>query len=406
MTLASKQFDRRRTSVLCVCAVHRLSRVCRIAISLCLFAATLKAADPKSATVIEHVTVQLEKQPRRELAGEVLVEAADGGLLLREQDGRLWTIEKSQILERSTTEEKFRPYSHDAAARHLKQELGPEFEIISTKHYLICSSAGRQYGQWCGALFERLFTAFQNYWKQRGLEVREPEFPLIAVVLADERQFAEYATKDAGPDAATAKGYYSIGTNRIVLYDLTATKGGSAGSESEITRRLTAAPFNVATVVHEATHQIAFNSGLHTRYADNPLWLTEGMAMYFETPDLNSKSGWKGVGNVNPLRLRQFHDYAKRRPADSLVTLLQTDERFTGAADVAGDAYAEAWALSYFLIRFKKEAYVAYLKKIADKPRLKWEKPEQRLDDFKASFGNDLTKLDADFLKFVRRLSK
>ena len=52
-------------------------------------------------------------------------------------------------------------------------------------------------------------------------------------------------------------------------------------------------PGVTVTVIHEATHQIAFNCGLHTRYADNPLWLTEGMALYFETPDLRSRSGWR-----------------------------------------------------------------------------------------------------------------
>ena len=45
----------------------------------------------------------------------------------------------------------------------------------------------------------------------------------------------------------------------------------------------------MATIVHEATHQIAFNCGMQQRYADIPLWLCEGMAVYFEAPDLASK---------------------------------------------------------------------------------------------------------------------
>src|SRR5213076_2929676 len=99
---------------------------------------------------------------------------------------------------------------------------------------------------------------------------------------------------------------YSIQSNRIVLYDLTAGPDSRpAKTLDDITRKIGQSPFNVATVVHEATHQIAFNSGLHTRQADNPLWLTEGMAMYFETPDLSSKSGWKTVGVLNDLRLRK-----------------------------------------------------------------------------------------------------
>ena len=48
----------------------------------------------------------------------------------------------------------------------------------------------------------------------------------------------------------------------------------------------------VSTIVHEATHQIAFNCGLHTRLSDCPRWFSEGIAMYFETPDLRSAKGW------------------------------------------------------------------------------------------------------------------
>ena len=367
-------------------------------------AQTAGVADKPSAA-LERITFQTESKERRTVSGKVLVEAQDGGLLVLEQDGRLWTVEKEQLGERQPTQQEFRPLTPDELGKRLGSEFGPGFEIVTTKHYVICSGAGKQYGQWCGTLFERLYTAFHSYWKQRGVKLVEPEFPLIALVFADEKQFAAFATKDAGPDVATAKGYYSIGTNRMVLYDLTASNGSGANSQAEINRRLGSAPFNVATVVHEATHQIAFNSGMHTRYADNPLWLSEGMAMFFETPDLTSKTGWKTVGALNDLRLRQFRQFAaQRRGADSLTTLLQSDARFTDA-ERAGDAYAEAWALSYFLIKTKKDAYVDYLNRIAAKPRLTWDKPESRLADFKAAFGDDLPQLDAEFLRYCKRLA-
>jgi hypothetical protein len=222
----------------------------------------------------------------------------------------------------------------------------------------------------------------------------------VALIFAGEEEFAAFATKDAGADAATAKGYFSIGTNQMVLYDLTAGKPG------DIEGQLAAVPFNIATVIHEATHQIAFNSGMHTRYADNPLWLVEGMAMYFETPDLSSKSGWKTVGAVNDLRLEQFQEFAaRRRKPVSLATLISSDARFTDS-DEMGDAYAEAWALSHFLIQRKKEAYVKYLGMLAAKPRLVIDSPEERLAEFRAAFGADLEQLNSELLKHVRKLKQ
>jgi hypothetical protein len=184
----------------------------------------------------------------------------------------------------------------------------------------------------------------------------------------------------------------------MVMYDLT------AGAQGDIAGILAAAPFNIATVIHEATHQIAFNSGMHTRYADNPLWLVEGMAMYFETPDLTSKSGWKTAGAVNDLRLGQFEEFAAgRRKPDSLATLVSSDGRFTDADQMA-DAYAEAWALSHFLIRAKKEAYVKYLTTLAAKPRLVWNTPEERLKEFRAAFGDDLGQLNNEMLRHLKKL--
>jgi hypothetical protein len=142
---------------------------------------------------------------------------------------------------------------------------------------------------------------------------------------------------------------------------------------------------------------------MHTRYADNPLWLVEGMAMYFETPDLSSRAGWKNVGVVNDLRHRRFLDYlANRRPARSLETLVQSDERLV-APDASGDTYAEAWALSYFLIKTRKDQYVKYLERIAARPRLIFDGPEARLAAFQEAFGADLAQLDAEFVRYMKR---
>ena len=160
-------------------------------------------------------------------------------------------------------------------------------------------------------------------------------------------------------------------------------------------------PFNVSTVVHEATHQIAFNSGLHTRYADNPRWLTEGMAMYFESPDLRSPKGWNTVGKVNPFRIKRFRDFlSKRRNARSLRTLISYDSRLTDDK-TAVDSYSEAWALTYYLMKKRRKDYEKYLATIAAKPRLIFKGPEVRLKEFENAFGS-IDDLDRDLTKYFK----
>lgn len=388
---------RRRTWLLSVGGLLMPWACCRCRVGVCL-------ASDSVTNVLEQVRFRDTRKTLREVAGRVLTTAADGGILLEGQDSRLWTIEPDQLLERTTGTEEFVPMAPAALTQQILEELGTGFEVVASRHYLIATSAGRPYAQWCAGLFERLYTAFQNYWRQRGLVPREPEFPLVAIVMKNQREFAHFAALDAGPDAATAKGYYSIENNRIVLYDLTANGNGPATTSAEISRRVGAVPFNIATVIHEATHQIAFNSGLHTRLADNPMWVTEGMAMFFETPDLTSRAGWRTVGAVNDLRQRQFLEFsAKRRPSDSLASLVRSDERFTNS-EQSGDAYAEAWALTYFLAKVRRDEYVAYLEMLRGKPRLVWNTPEERLTQFRNAFGGDLHQLDADFVRYLRKL--
>ena len=354
------------------------------------------------AARLEEFKFRDDKGRDRLVLGKVQITAQDGGLLVLGQDGGLWTVEPNQLKARRQFEQNCSPLVPADLGKLLQQERGLDrFQILTTKHYVLCYNTNREYAEWCGGLFERLYAGFYQYWKKHGLTLREPEFPLVAIIFADQKQYAAYATREVGPDVTRALGFYAIGSNRMVLYDHTAGNGKPAKTVAEIQRRLAAAPFNIATVIHEATHQIAFNSGMHVRFADNPLWLTEGMAMFFEPPDLQSETGWTAMGSINPPRLKRFRGNLARRPAGHLTALIQSDALLTNPKTLP-DAYAEAWALTYFLLQTRKEAYVDYLKKISGKKVLTWDKPADRLRDFREAFGDDLQELDREFLKYLR----
>lgn len=376
-----------------------------ISFRLTLLAFLLVGGSPlASAEVLERVTFEADGASRT-VEGRVLVKAQDGGLLVQQRDGRLWTVTAETLKQREPTDQPFKPWTAAQLGRRLKTELGASFSIIQNRHYVIASSADPRYARWCGSMLERLHAAFVTYWKKRGRELTSPEFPLSAVILRDRAEFGRFASRDVGPAVATAVGYYSIMTNRMVFYDIAAIPGQPAvKTPAEINRRLAAAPLAVTTIVHEAVHQLAFNTGLNRRLADNPVWLTEGMAVYFETPDLRSRSGWRTIGRVNRSRLARFTEFARtRRRPGSLKSLVCRDERFREAVSEA-DAYAEAWALSYFLLKTQKPQYLRYLATIAAKPLLTWDTPEQRQADFEAVFGGDWGGLERRFLKYIKRV--
>lgn len=342
--------------------------------------------------------------------GRVLVRATDGGLLVEDAARRLWTVPSTQLDSESTAERAFKFFDADQLGKRLVEEgeaagIDAEFHVHTTDNYVIAASTPEAYSEWTSQLLERMQIAFQSYWKNRRFDLTPLAAPLPVLILSDQSQFAKMAEFDRTPASAKGQGYYLVTANRIVLFDLTAQSNDApATTIAEVQRRVQQIPASVATVVHEATHQIAFNRGMHSRYADNPVWLTEGMAMFFEAPDLKSRRGWSGIGKVNTARLFRFREFLKAsRQPDSIETLVRDNSRFADA-DSAIDAYSEAWALTYFLIRTRIRDYAQYLKTVSQKLPLQWDKPDERLAAFQLAFGSDLGQLNREFQSFTSRL--
>jgi hypothetical protein len=351
----------------------------------------------------------LHEGRQREFQGRVLVEATAGDVLLQTDDGTLWLFQSDQILSREKLDESFIPVTQDKLAERLLAELPAGFRIHTTPHYVVCYNTSRAYAQWTSSLLERLYKAFTNYWENQGFELREPDFPLPVLVFNDRQTYDRFSREDLPAGVGNIVGYYSLRSNRVNMFDLTgaeALRGGGShrGSMREINQMLSqpAAVPLVATIVHEATHQIAFNCGLQTRYADIPLWLCEGMAVYFEAPDLASTRGWRGIGRVNYPRLTTFRENLPTWETGSLERLVADNRRFRDPR-TAADAYADAWALNYYLIKYKPQAYTNYLKLLATKPPLVEDDPQKRLADFREHFG-ELEDLERGFLKQMSRV--
>jgi len=370
--------------------------------------AFLCLSDRRAATALDYIKIR-QGETHREIAGKIEVEAEDGGVMLLARDGALWPIAKEDLLERRSDSRPFEPFSRDELAKQLTAEL-PGFQVHQTQHYLIHYNTSPAYARWVGSLFEGLHKAFYNYWTRRGAVLHEPEFPLIALVFDGQASFAKYAHAEIGATGNSIIGYYNLKTNRMTSYDLTGVEAAGLSTDRNAAAKINqilsrpGAERTIATIVHEATHQLAFNSGLQVRFADVPFWVSEGIAIFFETPNLESTKGWRNIGAVNRVNLTNFRNYLKRRPAGSLEQLLTGDKRFKDST-TATDAYAEAWALNYFLLKNRGEAYVKYLGALAQQKPLIDVEPAERLKQFKEFLGDDLLSLENDFLRYLRTVN-
>jgi len=322
----------------------------------------------------------------RTVSGRIVIEAADGSLLL-DDEGRYELFEAGAVSARKPAAAS-PPATPREFGERVLASLPAGFELLVTGHYVVCFNTSRDYAAWCAALYERLHDGFTNFWTKAGLQLTPSPGPLVVVIFADRRDYETHAAADLGPAANRVVGYYNLLSNRVVTFDLTgsdqlAPRGRRPGRVGIEILANPAASAMVATIVHEATHQLAFNAGLHQRLAAVPLWVSEGIATYFETPSLESARGWRAIGTVNRQRLDHF--LATYRPG--LVEAILTDDELFRRPETALDAYAAAWAVTHHLLQTRKREFVDYQRLLGTKRPLIEEAAETRLREFRAAFG-------------------
>jgi hypothetical protein len=220
----------------------------------------------------------------------------------------------------------------------------------------------------------------------RGFQPQEPPYPLVAIVFSTEAELYAYAKSQGESIPPNWLGYYCDGSNRIALYDFR-TRGGDWS-------------MSAATIIHEATHQTAYNVGIHTRFAGTPRWLSEGLAMMFEARGVyDHQLSDTREDRLNEDRLHVFKRFAAgTRPSGFMTDLIASDETFRRDE---GNSYAEAWALTFFLAETRPREYAEYLRRTADREMFTDYTPAERLADFQDIFHKDLKWLEAQFLKYM-----
>jgi hypothetical protein len=68
------------------------------------------------------------------------------------------------------------------------------------------------------------------------------------------------------------------------------------------------------------------------------------------------------------------------------------------------NSYAEAWGLTHFLLQTKSKDMVKYLQLIHETDYGVQASAKDRLELFRSCFGDDLAKIDRDFVRHLQRL--
>ena len=302
-------------------------------------------------------------------------------------DGRLHEFDPRKAEGAQKLNQPLRPLTDRQLRGALYQEFGDRMAFTSTSHYLVVHPPGGG-SEWAGR-FEAVCRSLLGYLRVRGFRVREPEFPLVAIVLRNRSEYQRFLAASGTKALPGALGHYDHYSNRVVLYDET----GGRGDWEE----------TAPTIIHEATHQVAFNCGAHTRGADTPYWAPEGLAMLFEPRAVwQPRPSDTQADRINTERLNDFLHFSKDdRPPFGLAEFVASDRPFR-AHGVA--AYAQAWTLAFYLAETRPREYAAYLAGIAARSPLDAYSAGQRVADFRRAFGSDLEIVEANFMRWAKGL--
>ncbi len=255
------------------------------------------------------------------------------------------------------------------------------FQVSRSPHYLGIGNAPERFRSTALSLCEGLADDYLEHFKARDFQVEMAPKRLGVVILENNQAFVKYLDEVALKGVA---GIYELGANRLVMCD-------NRDGRNPLAERT-----NTFTLMHEATHQLTYNTGLLDRQGDVPRLIDEGLGCYAET---RRPGGQVKIGAVNRERLAVLASVAARGGSLTPVARLLHDEPFLNV-DTAVTSYSEAWLFIHMLMSDKTlaKAFSGYLDAI--RPR---RTAERRKADMETHLGK-LDDLDAAMKSHANRL--
>jgi hypothetical protein len=315
------------------------------------------------------------------------------GAVLEMPSGRLQYARKADL---QATDRPFVPADRKELGRLLVKRFFPGFKVKTSKHYLFVYNSTDNFQKGTQAILESLLTGVLSRFKKLDFDVHEPHVPLIVLMFRTEAEYRKHFNPTTGWTA-----FYNHNVNFIAMFE-----ERTAVDEQQAHARKRA----ITTIAHEGTHQLMTNIGVQQRMSRWPLWTTEGIADYFAPTEVGTKLKWAGPGKVHEGRLYNLVKQLEARrgkPIDGSLV-----KSTVAAAQLDGDGYAAAWALTYYLSKKQTTKYLAYLREVSSiepnrgVPRKATTPVIENLTLFEKHFGDDWVSIERDWFTYIVSLRK
>lgn len=298
------------------------------------------------------------------------------------RDGSTEILDRRRVKNVQKLTRGFRSHSAATMRDALRTEFGSYFDVSATQHYLVVHRAGDS--QPWAERFEALYRDLIQYFSVRNIDVHEPKFPLVAVIMPNEASFQKYARSQGINLGPGYLGFYVSDSNRILMFETDQTT-------------------NFETVIHEAAHQTSFNTGIHNRFSPPPRWVCEGIGTLFEAPGVYNSSTYKGQRDrINRGQLAAYRHYFPNGADEETLLRLISEDRFFQSN--TNQAYSLSWALTFMFAEQESGALSSYLKRTAAGKSHSSASRQTLLRDFATAFGSDLPMLAARLHRFMTDL--
>lgn len=326
---------------------------------------------------------------------------------LLDRQGKLIHLDVKSLKTFEKVSARYQPYSQSAFRQELQKEF-PDYEVVGATHYLVVGPRGRASA--FARLFDAIYRDVEQFYRVRGFRVRTPEVPLVAIVFGSQQEFVNYCVRDKVPPSPTLLGYYSLLSNRVALFDdgRRISKLQPAGDVLDRYQSILGASGisgdTANTIVHETTHQVGYNIGVHSRLGTTPLWLVEGLATVLEPDAMRSSRGRNLLSDrLNPERSHWFANvHRPKRRTGNLAMLVASDDYFHKHVL---DSYSESWAFTFFLLEnaARRQQLVKYIQAVNARDPQATYTARERLQDFQSAFG-DISRLEVEFIRHMDRM--
>jgi hypothetical protein len=328
-------------------------------------------------------TVRIDAPSAAGTLAKVHAEVGDYLVVIR-PEGELMSLPAAQTKD---TDAEFKPATKDEIVSTLADGSLKGFKIRQTNRFLYLYNTSEEFYTATSRILETMYPGVCEFFRRQRIEVSDPPTPLVVIMFRTVQEFQRYREMPPGVAA-----YYDQITNRVVMYE---TSGLNQVAPPLAIKQ------SISTIAHEGTHQILHNIGVQQRLSRWPLWISEGIAEYFSPTSVDKRVRWKGVAQVNDLRMFELERYLKQAASDA--TRGETVRLTVAAQSLTSTGYASAWGLTHYLAQRQKAKFLDFLKDVSRTGPLEDRSAESEAI-FVKHFGDEFSTTEQAMIKHLQGL--